>query len=109
MMAAVAEADVEIARQQWQSAARRLEGLRRDPRLYHRLHEQVDTLTAELRRRLGQTFTLRQLVDAYRRAESWTMDTIETRDSGPGWERETALVTDVAFHFYARGASDYQP
>ena len=29
----------------------RLEGLRRDPRVYHRLLEQVDTLTAELRRR----------------------------------------------------------
>jgi hypothetical protein len=109
MMAAVAEAEVEIARQQWQSAARRLEGLRRDPRVYHRLLEQVDTLTAELRRRLGQTFTLAQLVEAYRRAEGWTMATIEARDSNPGWERETALVTDVAFHFYARGASDYAP
>jgi hypothetical protein len=109
MMAAVAEAEVEIARQQWQAAVRRLEGLRGDQRRYHRLLAQVDTLTAELRRRLGQTFTLAQLVDAYRRAESWAMETIEARDSDPGWQRETALVTDVAFHFYARGASDYRP
>jgi hypothetical protein len=109
MMAAVAEPEVEIARQQWQSAARRLEGLRGDPRSYQRLLGQVDTLTAELRRRLGQTFTLAQLVDTYRRAESWAMEAIEVRDSDPGWQRETALVTDVAFHFYARGASDYAP
>ena len=76
MMAAVSEPEVESARQQWQSAARRLEGLRRDPRTYHRLHGQAETLVAELRRRVGQTFTLQQLVDAYGRAESWAMDTI---------------------------------
>jgi hypothetical protein len=109
MMAAVVEADVEIARQQWQAAVRRLEGMRSEPRRYHRLLGQAESLVDELRRRVGQTFTLRQLVDAYRGAESWTMQAIEARDSDAGWERETALVTDVAFHFYARGASDYAP
>jgi hypothetical protein len=108
-VAAVSSPELEIARQQWQSAARRIERLRRDPQLYRRLMEQVDALTAELRRRVGQTFTLAQLVAAYRGAEGWTFATIEDRDSDPGWEREAALVADVAFHFYARGASDYAP
>jgi hypothetical protein len=105
----VSSPEVEIARQQWQAASRRLEGTRRDPQLYRRLTDQVDGLIAELRRRLGQTFTLDQLAAIYRGAEAWTLNAIEARDSDPGWEREAALVSDAAFHFYARGASDYRP
>jgi hypothetical protein len=108
-MSAVSSPEHEIARQQWQVASRRLEGLRGDPQHYRRLADQVDALSAELRRRLGQTFTLDELVRAYRGAEAWTLDVLEASDGAPGWERETALVTDVAFHFYARGASDYRP
>jgi hypothetical protein len=109
MAAAVSSPETEIARQQWQAGSRRLEGMRGDQRAYHRLAEQVDALTAELRRRLGQTFTLGQLVEVYRSAEAWTQGVVEASDPGPGWEREVALVTDTAFHYYARGASDYQP
>jgi hypothetical protein len=105
----VVSPEVEIARQQWQAASRRLEGARNDPLRYRRLMDQVDTLTAELRRRVGQTFTLDQLVGSYRGAEAWIFGAIESRDSDPGWEREAALVSDVAFHFYSRAASDYAP
>ena len=108
-MAAVSSPEVEIARQQWQAARRRIEAARSDPKRYRRLTDQVDSLTAELRRRLGQTFTLDQLVAAYHGAEAWTFDAIEARDSDPGWERDAALVSDAAFDFYARGASDYRP
>jgi hypothetical protein len=109
MMAAVASPELEIARQQWQAASRRLEERRDDPRVYRRLLEQVDAMTFELRRRVGQTFTLDQLVDAYRGAEAWGIEAVEAHDPGPGWEREVALVTDAAFHLYSSGASDYQP
>jgi hypothetical protein len=108
-VAAVSSPEVEIARQQWQAASRRIEGTRRDPQLYRRLMAQVDSLGAELRRRVGQTFTLAQLVRAYQGAEAWTFGAIEAHDTDPGWERETALVTDVAFHYYSRSASDYTP
>jgi hypothetical protein len=108
-MTAVTSPELEIARQQWQSAARRLEAARDDPRRYRRLHEQVDSVLSELRRRLGQTYTLAELVDAYNGAEAWALDAIEARDSEPGWQRDVALVTDAAFGFYARGASDYRP
>lgn len=107
--AAVSSPEVEIARQQWQDGSRRLETLRGEPRRYDRLHDQVESLTAELRRRVGQTFTLPQLVVEYRRAEAWALEAVEAHDPAPGWERELALVTDTAFHFYSRGASDYQP
>jgi hypothetical protein len=107
--AAVSSPEVEIARQQWQAASRRLEGLRSDPVLYHRLLGQVEAVVVELRRRVGQTFTLARLVDAYRGAEPWLLETVEAADSAPRWEREAALVGDAAFHLYARGASDYTP
>jgi hypothetical protein len=109
MITRVSSPEVEIARQLWQAGSRRLEALRPQQALYGRLHDQVEVLTAELRRRLGQTFSLAQLVDEYRRAEAWALETVEAHDPAPGWERELALVTDTAFHFYSRGASDYQP
>jgi hypothetical protein len=106
----VSSSEVEIARQQWQAAQQRLERLRRDdPTLYHRLLAQVDALLAELRRRVGQTFTLDQLSDAYRRAESWNLSVLEDADQAPGWQRNAALVSDAAFNVYARGALDYAP
>jgi hypothetical protein len=108
-MTAMASPELESARQQRQSAARRLEGARADPLRYRRLHDQVDSLLAELRRRLGGTFTLTELVRTYEGAEAWAPDAIEARDPEPGWQREASLVTDAAFGFYARGASDYTP
>jgi chorismate-pyruvate lyase len=105
----VSSPELEIARQQWEAGSRRLESTRDEPRRYRRLHEQVDAMTAELRRRVGQTYSLSQLVEAYAGAEAWALDAVEAADSDPGWEREVALVTDAAFHLYARGASDYRP
>jgi chorismate-pyruvate lyase len=105
----VSSPETEIARQQWQAASRRIEVFRKDPRQYERLLDQVGSLTVELRRRVGQTFTLDQLVAAYRSAEAWGPEAVEAKDPGRGWERHVALVVDAAFHYYARGASDYRP
>jgi hypothetical protein len=105
----VSSAEIEIARQQWRAGQRRLEGLRREPRLYHRLLGQVEAMTVELRRRIGGTFSLAELADAYRRAEAWQLDTIEASDPEPGWERHVALVSDVAFDLFSHGALDYAP
>jgi hypothetical protein len=109
MIDVVASPEIEIARQQWRDGQRRLEELRRDPPLHRRLLAQVDTVTAELRRRIGGTYTLHELADAYRSAEPWLHDTIEERDPEPGWERHATLVLDAAFDLYARGAADYEP
>ncbi|HET8607865.1 MAG TPA: hypothetical protein VFL66_12665 [Gaiellaceae bacterium] len=101
--------EVEIARQQWEAAQRRLEELRRDPPLYHRLVDQVEFLVGELRRRVGASYSLDALVRAYYGAEAWNLDALERADEAPGWERHAALVTDAAFGLYARGAVDYAP
>ncbi|HLB17747.1 MAG TPA: hypothetical protein VK613_01310, partial [Gaiellaceae bacterium] len=62
-----------------------------------------------LRRRIGQTFTLEELVAIYDRAESWVRDVVSEHAATQGWPRTLALVEDTAFHLYQRGAVDYKP
>lgn len=109
MIRGVPSPEVEIAQQQWRAAQRQLEELRRDPQLYHRLVDQVESLVAELRRRIGGTYTLEALVRAYYGAEAWYLEALGRGEPEPGWARHAALVTDAAFEVYARGASDYAP
>jgi len=104
------DAAVEHARQEWEESARRLEDEEAsDPARYERLLEQVDAVGAELRRRIGETFTLAELVRAYEGAESWTRDAVAETGPPPGWVRTLSLVEGAAFHRYARGAVDYVP
>jgi hypothetical protein len=109
MIGSMPSVEVEIARQQWSSGARRLDETRGDRRLHDRLMEHVSAITDELRRRLGRNFSLDELADVYRGSERWTLDTIEDADSEPGWERHATVVVDAAFYLYARGAADYTP
>lgn len=101
---------IELARQQWQEASRRVEATRaRDPLLYGTLVDQVEVVRRELRARIGQTFTVAELAAAYARADVWSRDVISESAPPPGWPRHVSLVTDAAFHDYARGAIDYEP
>jgi hypothetical protein len=101
----MSEVAVESARQQWATGHRRLADQAADRSLYLRLLDQVGVVLDELNRRVGQTFTLAELADAYRDADRWLLDVL---GSGPG-AADLALVEDAAFHVYARGAVDYSP
>jgi hypothetical protein len=101
-MSAVA---VESARQQWAEGHRRLRAQAADRSLYLRLLAQVEVVLDELNRRVGQTFTLAELAEAYRDADRWLLDVLAP---GPG-ATQLSLVGDAAFHAYARGAVDYAP
>jgi hypothetical protein len=101
--------DVELARQQWQEGYRRVEEARGDRGRYERLHAQLEVVSAQLRRRIGQTFTLGELAAAYERSDDWVRDAVEESDPDPGWANELSSVGDAAFHLYARGATDYAP
>lgn len=99
---------VETARQEWEEGHRRFQEEARDPRRRLRLLELLERVTGELRKRLGTTFTLSELVAVYPGVENWARESLE--DSGlPGWPRDVTLVADEAFHLYARGAADYKP
>jgi hypothetical protein len=89
--------------------ARRFEAALRDPVAAERLNAQLEVVTDELRRRIGQTFTVEQLAIAYDRADAWVRDAVSEHAATPGWPRTLALVEDAAFHLYQRGAVDYAP
>lgn len=105
----VTEAEVESARRDWEEGRRRLDEQARRSEQPERLLAQVDAVVAELRRRVGGTFTLRELAAAYARAEEWSRNVVADEAPAPGWPRTLALVEAAAFHEYARGAQDYQP
>ncbi len=100
---------LETVRQQWEEGNRRFEEAARDSVLRPRLLAQLEVVMDELRKRIGQTFTLDELAAAYAGADNWVREVVEERAAAPGWPRTLALVQDAAFHLYQRGAVDYMP
>jgi len=100
---------LESVRQEWEEGNRRFEDATRDPARRVALLEQLDLVLDELRKRVGQTFTLEELAAEYDHADRWVRETVENRAPAPGWPRTLALVQDAGFHLYQRGAVDYVP
>ena len=100
---------IESVRQEWEQGHRRFEDSVRDPALRSQLLEPLEVVTGELRKRVGQTFTLAELASVYARADDWVRAAVEERAERPGWARTVALVQDAAFHQNQRGAVDYTP
>lgn len=109
ILTVVTEAEVESARREWEEGHRRLQEEARRLERPDRLLAQVEAVAAELRRRVGGTFTLTELVEAYGGAERWSRAVVADEAPAPGWPRTLALVEAAAFHEYARGARDYEP
>jgi hypothetical protein len=99
----------ESVRQGWEEGYRRFEAASREPASQERLLAQLEVVTDELRRRVGQTFTLEQLAGSYGHADVWVYDAVSEHAATPGWPRTVAMVQDAAFHLYQRGAVDYTP
>ncbi len=100
---------VDVARQEWEEGSRRLEAARDDRRRYEQLLELLELVLDELRRRMGQTYTLAELVTAYGESERWAREVLEERAAAVGWPRELTLVVAASFDAYQRGAVDYEP
>jgi len=98
-----------LVRQEWEAGHTRFEAEREDSRRYHRLVEQLELVVDELRKRLGQTYTLAELAAVYRDSERWAREAVEERAPSPGWPRDLSLVLAAAFYAYQRGAVDYEP
>lgn len=105
----ISEAELESARREWEEGYRRLQDEVRQDAAPERLLAQVDAVAAELRRRVGGIYTLRELVAAYGDAEQWSRAVVSEQAAVPGWPRTLSLVEAAAFHEYARGAQDYVP
>ena len=100
---------VEVARQEWQEGSRRLEAAREDGRRYRQLLDLLELVLDELRKRMGQTYTLAELVAAYAESERWAREVLEERAPTSGWPRDLTVVLGAAFDAYQRGAIDYEP
>jgi hypothetical protein len=90
----------------WREGQRRLD--QADPSVKPALERVIDAVAAELRRRVGGTFTTEELARFYGEAGTDWIFEIATRVA-PGtpeaWDLTT--VAGAAFARYVRGASDY--
>jgi hypothetical protein len=100
---------LEQTRVEWERGYRRFQEDVRETARGEAVLAELEAVTAELRRRVGQTFTLGELADAYASSEAWTRGAVEEIEPAAGWPRRLAAVTDAAFHLYSRGAVDYEP
>ena len=97
----------ETALQEWQAGERRLAAARReDPALGRTLDRVVGALVNELRRRLGGTFSVDELVDLYDRGTDWCLSIAVSLvpDEPAAWD---AFLADAAFARYQHEARDY--
>jgi hypothetical protein len=99
------------ARHQWDEGKRRLAGEGEDTARSRHLDLLVDAVVDELRRRIGQTYTLGELAGAYQGADDWVRDVIVTSlpPRPRAGVRDAAVIQDAAFARYAQGALDYSP
>ena len=100
---------LDVVRRGWEQGYRRFEAALREPVAGDRLQRQLEVVTDELRKRVGQTFTLDELAEAYDVADEWARDVVSEHAATPGWPRTLSMVEDAAFHLYQRGAVDYKP
>lgn len=96
---------VDTARFAWEDGAARL-GEAAPAAVVRARRRIIDAVHDELRRRVGVTFTMRQLVGAYDDASQWYLDlAARTAPREPdAWEPSVTL--DGAFAIYARTATD---
>ena len=74
---------VTVARQEWEEGSRRLEAAREDPGRYRQLLGFLDLVLDELRKRIGQTYTLGELVAVYGASERWAREVLEELEQLP--------------------------
>jgi hypothetical protein len=89
----------------WRAGERRLEQTPPDERLA--MDRVVEAIVAELRRRIGITFTVDELACFYDQGTDWTLEVAERVAPDAPWAWDASVVADAAFHRYLRGAIDF--
>lgn len=98
-------ASFELVQQEWNQGERRAAALPQPERIA--VDRVVDALVKELRRRLGSTFTVDELVALYDQGTSWCMDIAYRIAPGAPWAWDPRTSTDAAFARYVREAQDF--
>jgi hypothetical protein len=98
-------ASFEIALGQWREGERRMAGA--PPEQRRALELVVSRIEAELRRRLGGTFTTDELAELYERGTDWCTDLAVAVAPDAPWAWDARTVADAAFLRYVRDARDF--
>jgi len=96
-------------RREWEQGHARFQRELREAPRSTALRAELEAVTAALRRRIGQGYSLSELADLYVSADDWAREAVAETEPASGWPRRLATVTEAAFHLYSRGAVDYQP
>jgi hypothetical protein len=95
----------ETALFQWREGERRMAGA--PPEQRPALEAVVSAIEAELRKRLGGTFSTDELAELYARGTDWCTDLATTVAPGAPWAWDARTVADTAFLRYLRDARDF--
>ena len=99
----------DLVRHEWAAGYRRLEDERETRAHYPALQAQLDAITAELRKRVGDVYDLESLAAEYRRSDAWAYRVLAELPAADRWAPGLTVATDAAFHLFARRAQDYAP
>lgn len=89
---------------EWQDGARRLQATSGAGRVA--VYAVVDAVHAELKRRLGRTFSVADLARAHREAGEWFLPLAMRVAPRSSEAHDPAVALDGAFAMYMRGAVD---
>lgn len=99
----------DLVRHEWAVGYRRLEAERETPAHYRALQAQLEVITAELRKRIGDVYDLQTLAAEYGRSDAWAQRIASDLPPAERWAPGVTIATDAAFHLFARRAQDYAP
>jgi hypothetical protein len=99
----------DLVRHEWAAGYRRLDAERETPAHYRALQAQLDAITAELRKRVGDVYDLDGLAAEYQRSDVWAQRVVAELSASDRWAPGVTVATDAAFHLFARRAQDYAP
>jgi hypothetical protein len=92
---------------EWEEGYNRLEAARTEPARYRVLGRIVLAVEDQLRRKLGSTFTVAELVDLYRQGTDWCLELGIAAAAEQGGLSDIGAACDAAFYLYMREAADY--
>jgi hypothetical protein len=106
----VTDTELESMRRDWEDGRRRLAAaLAREPArsgIYDRV---TYAMRRELRRRVGQTFTLRQLGEVYAGSAIWARDLAQRIAPDAVYAHDLSVTADAVFSEMSRMALDWTP
>lgn len=104
----VNELSVQLAREDWRAGERIVERILADPSRAPIAMSVMLELSRELRRRLGQTYTLAALTALYADADRWGREAAQRVAPEIGWAHDSVFA-DAACARAARNARDWKP